>query len=229
MRVGQITEPMDVQTASALIDACDANADASAVRLSEGGGDTGCVGSGLVRPRSQVRPASDVARSDCGHCSCHGTATVTVTQNVCEVSPVQVCVPAHQQWCAWITPAEVLWSMAGLQFWPHLVLRIVGAHSQNNAVGDSPLRHGRFDPLSTDLDLDTQTAVHPTIVDLTTSYGGSVSRRHTTTSVGIPVGVDVARAGMARGFRSLHHIIFDIEFRSRGSLMRVVPNIMRCV
>ena len=34
-----------------------------------------------------------------------------------------------------------------------------------------------------------------------------------------PTGVDVARAAMARGFRSLDQITLDIEFRSRGCLM----------
>ena len=43
----------------------------------------------------------------------------------------------------------------------------------------------------------------------------------------VPIGVDVARAAMARGFRSLDQITLDTEFRSRGCLMRVVPKIMR--
>ena len=42
-----------------------------------------------------------------------------------------------------------------------------------------------------------------------------------------PIGVDVARAAMARGFQSLDQITLDIEFRSRGCLMQVVPKIMR--
>ena len=45
----------------------------------------------------------------------------------------------------------------------------------------------------------------------------------------VPIGVDGARASMARGFRSLDQITLDTEFRSRGRLMRVVPQIMRGV
>ena len=41
------------------------------------------------------------------------------------------------------------------------------------------------------------------------------------------IGVDVARAAMARGFRSLDQVTLDTEFRSRGCLMRVVPKVMR--
>ena len=37
----------------------------------------------------------------------------------------------------------------------------------------------------------------------------------------VPIGIDVARAAMARGFRSLDQITLDTEFRSRGCLMRV--------
>ena len=88
------------------------------------------------------------------------------------------------------------------------------------------------------------------------SHGASVSRRHTSPSqresgeeiddddIGensdqeegeeastfdpphediAPIGVDVARAAMA----SLDHITLDTEFRSRGCLMRIVPEIMR--
>ena len=45
----------------------------------------------------------------------------------------------------------------------------------------------------------------------------------------VPIGVDIARAAMARGFRSLDQITLDTEFRSRGCLMRVVPKIIRGV
>ena len=41
------------------------------------------------------------------------------------------------------------------------------------------------------------------------------------------VGVDCARAAMARGFQSLDQVTLDTEFRSRGCLMRVVPKVMR--
>ena len=44
-----------------------------------------------------------------------------------------------------------------------------------------------------------------------------------------PIGVDVARLAMARGFWSVDHPILDIGFRSRGCLMRVVPNYERRV
>ena len=42
-----------------------------------------------------------------------------------------------------------------------------------------------------------------------------------------PIGVDCARASMARGFWSLDQATLDTEFRSRGCLMRVVPKVMR--
>ena len=143
-----------------------------------------------------------------------------------------------------------------VQFHTAQTLRIVGSGIGPTSMDTPAHCANRFSPLTTEVDepltgfrtlpsvSQTQSALSSmpsTLLPTATSgeeidddFGGNsepdveeASTLEPHHKVIAPIGVDVARAAMARGFRSLDQVTLDTKFRSRGCLMRVVPKVMR--